>query len=445
MTAALPQLVNRARRSLTLSLSAKFTAIFLLGACAIGLFVFIRTAQLVDNTISNYGNTVSTQLAQAALDSAIRRDMIALQAHLARMMKTRGIVSAAVYDVQNELLAQSGSTPTELHGREHLHTFPTVLTLGDNIVGRVVVTIDTSDIEHLREEMYWVIGSSFAVTFLLICLLSHRIARQLNQQQIDLVQPLLNITPTNILPEKFIQEIQAGNLQPENTQSLVDAVNTHIEQLGRPSPAVLLNAAIAITNPTHGCAYLLLECRNFDLLQRQISRERLRSLLNQFQEKMENTCRLYGGQRISTQGPFVKILFSSSENQESTLAKQAFCCAYLLSNLLMACKDESLGVRLSWSIALDWHKPCGNDLLRNIQLGQDEQRARWLCQQVGGDQIAVSEIIAVFLDGQTQLRLAENSGSGGQRFYRLAGIAEDLATLLERQAMQLNELWSRQP
>jgi uncharacterized membrane protein affecting hemolysin expression len=444
VTAILPQFLIRARRSLTLRLSAQFTAIFLLGSCAIAFFVIIRTAQLVDNTISNYGDSVSTQLAQASLDSAIRRDMISLQAHLARLMKTRGIVSAAVYGVQNELLAQSGATPTELHGRSHLHSFPTILTLGDNIVGRVVVTIDTSDIEHLREEMYWAIGSSFTVTFLLILLASHRTARLLDFQRSELTRPLLGILPENILPEIITQGAQTGQIQPEDIHVLVNAVNAHTQHLARPSPSVIQNAAIEITNPTHGCAYLLLECRNFELLQKQISRERLRALLNRFQEKMESTCRLYGGQRISTQGPFIKILFSSSANQESTLAKQAFCCAYLLSNILTACKDESLGVRLNWSIALDWHKPCGNDLLRNIQLGHDEQKAHWLCQQVGSDQIAVSEVIAGFLDGQDQLKLSESSGAGGQRFYRLSGIAEDLSILLERQANQLNELWAKQ-
>lgn len=443
MTEALPQTTYRARHSLTLRLAAQFTAIFLLGACAIAFFVFARTAQLVDNTVSNYGNTVSAQLAQSALDATVRHDMIALQAHLVRLMKTRGIVSAAVYDVQNELLAQSGATPTELHGRSHLHNFPTVLTLGDNVVGRVVVTVDATDIEQLREEMYWIIGGSCLVTFLLICLSSHRISRHMEQKQIELYEKFLDIKPSDILPETFALKAQTGQLLPEDTQHLVEAVNAHIEQLARPSPAALLNAATEMTNPSHGCAYLLMECRNFDLLQRQVSRERLRSLLNQFQEKMESTCRLYGGQRISTQGPFVKILFSAAGQQEPTLAKQAFCCAYLLSNILATCKDESLGIRLNWNIALDWHNPCGNDLLRNIQLGQDEHRARWLCQQVGADQIAVSEIIAGFLEGQDQIKLAESSGSGGQRLYRLVGMADDLSTLLNRQATQLSELWAK--
>ena len=112
------------KHSLVLRLVGGYGAIFILGLVLTGAFSITRVAKLVDSTIDSYGETVSAQLANSSLDAVMQRDMIGLQAHLSRLLKTPGIVSAVIYDARNELMAQAGATPSELSNRDYLHCQP---------------------------------------------------------------------------------------------------------------------------------------------------------------------------------------------------------------------------------------------------------------------------------------------------------------------------------
>lgn len=429
------RLLAVARRSLTLRFVALYGAVFVLGLALSGAFAATRMAKLVDTTIDTFGNTVVSQLAHTALDAVMQQDQIALQAHLSRLLKAPGVVSAAVFDVQNRLLAQAGATPYELHNRRYLHNFTTTMALGDNIIGRVVVTLDTAGIERVLPEMHGVLAAGCVVVLILLLVISRRLAVQLDRQQLALSRALRDTLPPAVLQECLPE---SGELVEESDiRKTLERLREHVRQVQEPSRAALLSAAAELTSPGIGKASLLLECSNLDLLQRQVSRERLRALLDQVQQLLEKTCRLYHGQRIPVSGSCLKVVFSAADSQEAEAVLQAACCAHVLAGALKSCRDEQLGIALHWNVALDWHPACDNDLLCNRQQAADEQRGEWLCRQVGSGQLAVSVAAEPWLRGQDKLTLAADHGEGGKAFFRVVDFAPVQRQLLDRQVSQL--------
>ena len=420
-------------RSLVLRLVAGYGAIFILGLTLTGVFSFTRVTKLVDNTIDAYGETVATQLANSTLDAVMQRDMIGLQAQLSRLLKTPGIVSAVIYDARNQLMAQAGATPSELNGRDYLHNYSATLLLGDNMTGSVVVTLDTKDIEHVLPEMRWALSAIGALVLLALLFLSRYFAKDISQQRSSLAQALHDYFPSQM------EQLKSENLSEDDIRLVLSELREHIDRVQAPSPAALRDAAADILNSGGGRAYLLLECHNLDLLQRQVSRDRLRVLLDQMQQQVEKTCRLYNAQRMPVAGSCIKMVIAADAEHITDALLQAACCARVLAGVLEHCRDSELGIQLQWSLSLDWHAPCDNDILRNRQQALDEQRSQWLCRQVGSGQLAVSADAGALLQEQDKLTLAVEHGEGGKPFYRVTGFVQTQRVLLDGQIAHLLE------
>lgn len=431
------------KQSILLRLIATYGAVFVLGLALTGVFAYARAAKLADLTIDTYGGTVASQLANSSLDAAMQRDMISLQAQLARLLKTRGIVSAAIYDVENHLLAQAGATPSEMHGRAYLHHYSSPMVLGDNGMGSVVVTLDAVDIEKILPQIRWVLLLGSGIVLVLLIVISRHFAQIIRDQQVSLTRALLDTMPTSILAAANISSDNARDshlpeqLKEADIRQLLVCLRDYVDQVQTPSPAALRDAAAEWINSGGGRAYILLECHNLDLLQRQVSRERLRALLDQFQQRIDNVCRLYNAQRTPVAGSCIKIVIAASTGHIADSLLQAACCAYVLTGVLENCRDEALGIQLQWRLALDWHPPCGNDILRNRQQGLDEQRSQWLCRQLGGGQLAVSAEAGALLQEQDKLTLAVEHGEGGKPFYRVTGFVQTQRVMLDSQIAHL--------
>jgi uncharacterized membrane protein affecting hemolysin expression len=428
------------KRSLVLRLVAGYGAIFFLGLAVTGIFSVSRVTKLVDNTIDTYGATIASQLAHSSLDAVMQRDMIGLQAQLSRLLKTPGIVSAVIYDARNQLMAQAGATPSELNGRAHLHNYSATLALGDNMTGSVVVTLETGEIEHLLPEVRWMLGAVGAIVLVLLLVTSRHFAKDIKQQCAVLAQALIDTVPASVMNECFpasAEKLKLENMSEDDIRLVLKCLREHVDRVQAPSPAALRDAAADILNSSGGRVYLLLECHNLDLLQRQVSRDRLRALLDQMQQQVEKTCRLYNAQRMPAAGSCIKMVMAAEAGHITDALLQAACCARVLAGVLEHCRDQELGIQLQWSLALDWHAPCDNDILRNRQQALDEQRSQWLCRQVGSGQLAVSADAGALLQEQDKLTLAVDHGEGGKPFYRVSGFVQTQRVLLDGQIAHL--------
>jgi uncharacterized membrane protein affecting hemolysin expression len=366
----------------------------------------------------------------------MQRDQVGLQAQLSRLMKVPGIVSAGVYDASNTLLAQAGATPSELAHRNFLHNYSATLSLGDNMTGNVVVTLETEKIEHALPEIIAVMLVVAVLGLLALLLLSRHFTQAIQQQREAFKSALLDTLPSSVIDNEF--SVLPERLDESSIRQVLTQLQRYVQEVQTPSQAALHEAAAQLLNSAGGCAYLLLECHNLDVLQRQISRDRLRVLLDGVQQKVEQTARLYNVRCVPTVGSCIKLAFPVlDEKALSNTLLQAACCAHALVGVLAQCRDEALGLQLQWRLALDRHLPCSNDILRNGQRAQDESRSQWLCRQVGSGQLAVSTELGALLQAQEKLTMVEEFGEGGKAFFRITGLAQPQHTLVNAQVTQL--------
>lgn len=428
-------------RSPGLHLAAIYGGIVLLGMVLMTAVTTMRVHQASVRAIDAWGQSTVQQLAQAAVDPVVQHDAIALQAHLGRFAKTAGLLSVSVVDADKQLLAQAGLSPAEYRDRASTHHYSLPLVFGAEMVGEVTVVMDATGMEALPKEIYAIeIGVGVAM-LLLTLLFSHAVARRLHRIHRDASEAFLQAMPEAVLPAGVAAMSPAlplldGPLFHETLSSLGE----YVDKLQHPAPAQLLAAASELLNPADACAYILLDVRKLETLQRQVSKDRLRGLLDDLLRHVENTARLYTAQRVPVAGASIKLVFPAQAEPTHT-AFQALCCAYVLSGVLRDAMSHDWGVNLHWTVSVDWHAACGNELLRNAQRAMDEQRSHWLGEQVGSGQMACSEAVATQLAQQEgKITLTSTPGTGGQLFYRLATVAESHRNMLDRQIGQLQSV-----
>lgn len=431
------KLVDVLKSSLLLRLVLAYGAILAAAFLIIGIFFTARVGLVVNNAIDTYGTTVAEQLAQNTLDATLQHDQIGLQAQLSRLMKVSSVVSVSIYDASNNLLAQAGATPSELLHRDYLRNYSATLSLGDNLTGSVVVTLDTEKIEHLFPETRWLLAALVVLALVLFWLLSYHFTREIREQRTALAEVLLDTVPQDVMEACFAE--RPLRLSEQEMRQLMAQLHQHTQQIQTPSQAQLNDAATNLLHNNDGYVYVLLECHNIDVLQRQVSRDRLRTLLDQLQQQVKKTARLYNAQRMPTAGSCIKLVMPADSAELADVLLRAACCAEVLIGVLQACRDEELGIQLQWSLALDRHLPCDNDILRNRQLVLEEQRSHWLCQQVGNGQLAVSADVGELLQSQEKLSLAAEHGESGKPFFRIASFAQSQRALLDGQIARLLE------
>ena len=429
--------VDFLKRSLLLRLVVAYGAILAAVFLIIGIFFTARVGLVVNNAMDAYGSAVAEQLAQNTLDATLQHDQIELQAQLSRLMKVPSVVSVSIYDASNNLLAQAGATPSELTHRAYLRNYSATLSLGDNLTGSVVVTLDTEKIEHLFPETRWLLAALVVLALVLFWLLSYHFTREIRQQRTDLSTVLLESVPQEVMDACFTE--RPSQLNENEMRQLMAQLQRHTQQIQTPSQAQLNDAAADLLHNNDGYVYVLLECRNIDVLQRQISRDRLRALLDQLQHCVKKTARLYNAQRMPMAGSCLKLAMPADAVDLAEVLLRAACCAEVLMGVLQACRDEELGIQLQWTLALDRHLPCDNDILRNRQQAAEEQRSHWLCHQVGNGQLAVSAEVGELLQTQDKLSLVVEHGESGKPFFRIANFVQSQRALLDGQIARLLE------
>ncbi|MEZ5494416.1 MAG: hypothetical protein R3E61_07490 [Pseudomonadales bacterium] len=431
------KLVDFLKSSLLLRLVLAYGAILAAVFVIISIFFTARVGLVVNSAMDAYGSAVAEQLAQNTLDATLQHDQIGLQAQLSRLMKVSSVVSVSIYDASNNLLAQAGATPSELQHRDYLRNYSATLSLGDNMTGSVVVTLETEKIEHLFPETQWLLAVLVVLAMVLFVLLSYHFTREIREQRTALAEVLLDTVPQDVMEACFAE--RPLRLSEQEMRQLMAQLHQHTQQIQTPSQAQLNDAATNLLHNNDGYVYVLLECHNIDVLQRQVSRDRLRTLLDQLQQQVKKTARLYNAQRMPTAGSCIKLVMPADSVELADVLLRAACCAEVLIGVLQACRDEELGIQLQWSLALDRHLPCDNDILRNRQLALEEQRSHWLCHQVGNGQLAVSADVGELLQSQEKLSLAAEHGESGKPFFRIASFAQSQRALLDGQIARLLE------
>ena len=418
-------------------------------ACLASLLVFaLLTVRLYnqqsETIIHEYGNTVASQLAQSCVDAVVRSDLVSLHAQLEKLAEMNSVVDAAVYDMENHVLAQANMAADKKSKipEDAIRNFPASITFQDSIAGKVIVRLDTQNIIKQKRWLYAYLVCGLIIAFGLVSLISHFWIRRANNLYKELTSNLnqtLSATSTlSPLEQDLPPWPEIGNKLKHLNDHIHYIEQRHLEQAS-PSQRFTQSGKY-VYKPTEGSyAELMITCNNLAQLQQQLHHRELQRLLDNFQQQLDKVSKLYHGVNIHSPGDHVLLRFLVNEVSDAAL--QAICCAVLLRGLLKTNMPETTtGITLDFRFALHWHahdERAVADLLHNHLQQGEHQEMLHLCQQAKPGEILASKGIKQSPSVAEHIKLDLISGDSDSDYYRVHRISDSYKKLLEQQIQQL--------
>lgn len=427
-------LSHRLKTDPRLQLTLLFFAGFLITYLLVALLVLRLYRQQVEVTLQEYGNTIAHQLAQTSVDALLRNDRLSLHAQLESLARAPNIAEAAIYDMENRLIAQTEDATSD---GDDLRHYPATITFQDSIVGKVIIGLDT---RPLLENHHWLYGYLFCgllLCFLVTLTISHAVIRYRNTLYRRLIRGIHNIQPnitSDLAEDATIQVPSLGIVEKSFGQ-----LQEYMQQLEQGAPVVKFTRTgkFAYQPPQGSYAELLIECSNFDALQQQVHHRELQRLLETLQVVIQAASQLYHADDVHSPGNHVLLRFQHNDITDAAL--QAICCAVVIRSLTQAATQDS-NVQLQLRFAIHWHEHDERpmpDLLRNHLLLQEQQELQQLCSLAKPGEVLASKGIKRSAAVAEHIKLELISGDSDTDFYRVQRLSDNYKKLLEQQALQL--------
>lgn len=384
--------------------AAVLSLCLLLGLLA-SLLISAQTGQLAEEAIADKSRSALSQLDELIRTPLFNNDQISVQVALSRTVEDPAIVSASLFDVEDQLISQSrsGDQPTD-----KLQSFRRDIELQDSILGAVVIELDSQPIysDYRNVLISWLL---LWFLFTAACtygslLYAEQLARRLR-----------------IL----------SNRLPGGGDPIIDEL-TALE--AKIQPLLSSGSGSGDEDSSNGYYYTLVRAgiKNRQRLNHQLNRDNLEQLFEKIDYCTARTIELYGGQRVEGTDGSIYFYIRSTQNSKQQLLL-CLMAVYSLQQLL-----ERLSVKLGVDLEINW-TVCGGSLNSLPLLSFDEGLAalKQQCAQLG-DQLS-EDLIGLHT---TEYDIEALSSIArflvfDQNCFILEGFPEGRQTLLEKQIVHL--------
>ena len=384
--------------------AAVLSLCLLLGLLA-SLLISAQTGQLAEEAIADKSRSALGQLDELIRTPLFNNDQISVQVALSRTVEDPAIVSASLFDVEDQLISQSRSSdqPTD-----KLQSFRRDIELQDSILGAVVIELDSQPIysDYRNVLISWLL---LWFLFTAACtygslLYAEQLARRLR-----------------IL----------SNRLPGGGDPIIDEL-TALE--AKIQPLLSSGSGSGDEDSSNGYYYTLVRAgiKNRQRLNHQLNRDNLEQLFEKIDYCTARTMELYGGQRVEGADGSIYFYIRSTQNSKQQLLL-CLMAVYSLQQLL-----ERLSAKLGVDLEINW-TVCGGSLNSLPLLSFDEGLAalKQQCAQLG-DQLSESVIGLHTKEYDIEaLSSIARFLVFDQHCFILEGFPEGRQTLLEKQIVHL--------
>ncbi|BAN50931.1 hypothetical protein PCA10_51990 [Metapseudomonas resinovorans NBRC 106553] len=467
----------------------------LLVALALVIYAWVmgmQFKQAMQQQADALGQSLTAQTAASATELLVSNDILSLNVLLNNLVKNPLVAHAAIYSVDNRILAEAGSRPKQglLGEAEGLYSTP--ITFQEVIAGHLRLSLD---MEQFQQPMTISLQSMGLLSLILLALtlsLSLRLGRHIStpllqlrvwlrdpddpapgagrqdeigdlarQLQARLVPEKPEPEPEPILEEEDYAEDEEHYLDEEQdaeesfevrdlrddsydveedtpsklfTPDEEDPFVDLREELAEPQPAPT-PAPVAPAEPQNS-AVLAIQLGAQDQLRR-LPRARLMDLLQRYRDCLDQAARLYHCQLLTLNDGSSLMLFHSRDGGEDYLT-HAVCCGELMRALGHALQIEvaDSGITLQLQLGLT----LGDDLFGlgqgDLLLNDTTQNALALCQH-SRNLLLVERAIAD--DDLLRQRARIRSISSPEGASCVERLLEPYPSLLERQLSRMHE------
>ena len=284
------------------------------------LIITSQTTQLASIRIKDKSATTLNQLEEVIRPHLINNDTVSVQFALRDSTKDSTIVGASLYDVANNLIAQSKHQNS---AREEVENFHRDIMVDNSLAGKLSIEVNSQPIFA----RYSYVFLSWAILWLIFSIVTTYATYRHSAQ----IYKRLNVL-TNRLP---------GTNEPMVDEIL--ALETRIQPLLSSS-----READAVASGGFYCSMITAFISNRADLNKQLNRENLDLLLENIDLCTDRTIELYGGHRLEGMDDSIYFYIRSTEcSKQHTLV--CLMAVFSLQQLL-----KQLSLKLGIDLVLNW-------------------------------------------------------------------------------------------
>jgi len=382
------------QRRVPLALRIASTNIFLVAlalviyACVMGL----QFKQAMHEQADALGQSLTTQTATSATELLVSNDILSLNVLLGNLVKNPLVAHAAIYSVDNRILAEAGQRPRNSLLGEAEGLYQTKITFQDVTAGQLRISLDMSQFQQPMLISLQSMGILAAILLALALSLSLRQGRHITlpllQLRVWLRDPhpytpaidrqdeigdiarqlharLAPPPPPEPEPEEYEDEDDFDDLHdapaPVKAAPRAKAAAQVDDEDDDEAFAGLLDheesapkAAVVESDEPQSTAVLAVQLGSQEQLRR-LPRTRLTELLERYRDCLEQAASLYDGETHTLNDGSTLVLFHSRDCGEDYLTN-AICCGELLRALGHALQievaDSGITLQLQLGLAL---------------------------------------------------------------------------------------------
>ncbi|HYQ51545.1 MAG TPA: histidine kinase [Pseudomonas sp.] len=407
------------QRRVPLALRIASTNIFLVAlalviyACVMGL----QFKQAMHEQADALGQSLTTQTATSATELLVSNDILSLNVLLGNLVKNPLVAHAAIYSVDNRILAEAGQRPRNSLLGEAQGLYQTKITFQDVTAGQLRISLDMSQFQQPMLISLQSMGILAAILLALALSLSLRQGRHITLPLLQLRVWLRDPHPYTPAIDRqdeigdIARQLHARLAPPPPPEPEEDDVEeqdqfddvheaapapkaaprakitSQVEEDDDEAFAGLLDeesahpvTAVVKSSEPQNTAVLAVQLGSQEQLRR-LPRTRLTELLERYRDCLEQAASLYDGETFTFNDGSTLVLFHSGDSGEDYLTN-AICCGELLRALGHALQIEvaDSGITLQLQLGLTQ----GDDL-------QGLEQADLLTTEKAQDALALSQ------------------------------------------------------